>query len=91
MPLRKLNPLGPEELQTIVMKCLKRDPQRRYETARALAEDLGSFLEGEPILAHPTSTPIASPCDAMFKNDVQMQRNLLASDVYFEDKVMIWR
>jgi serine/threonine-protein kinase len=54
-PLLEYQPELPVDLQTIVMKCMERDPQRRYETARALHEDLGRFLDGEPIDARPAT------------------------------------
>lgn len=50
-PLKRLVPSLPEDVDVIVTKCMEKDPNRRYESARALADDLNCYLEGEPITA----------------------------------------
>src|SRR5262245_7717013 len=52
----RVEPRVPQDLETICLKALEKDPARRYQSASAMGEDLQAFLDGEPISAVPIGT-----------------------------------
>ncbi|MBU0754881.1 MAG: protein kinase, partial [Planctomycetes bacterium] len=54
-PLCRIDPAIPKDLETLVFKCMEKEPERRYASAEEVAEDCARFCAGEPIRARRTS------------------------------------
>ena len=52
-PLKENHPEIPRDVESIVFKALEKRPSNRYDSAKAFAEDLGRYLDGEPVKARP--------------------------------------
>ncbi len=87
--LRSLVPGLDRDLETICSKCLEREPDARYRSAGALAEDLERWLEGRHIIARPVSAPVRA-CRWARRNPLMAGMAALLVALSTAVGVMIW-
>jgi serine/threonine-protein kinase len=87
VPPRQLNARTPKDLQTICLKCLEKDPRRRYASARALAADLLAQQRGEAISARPPG--ILGRADRWVRSRPALAATLIALTVLYLNHLVL--
>jgi serine/threonine-protein kinase len=90
-PPSQLRPAVPRDLETICLKCLHKEPARRYANALALAEDLERWLRGEPIHARPVGALEQLWCWARRNRLAASLASLLAVSMAAALPVVTWQ
>lgn len=76
-PIRKLNPQVPEDLETIVVKAMSRNPDDRYQTAQELADDLRRFRSDIPI--HARRPTVAQRCRRWVRRNMLLATSMVVA------------